>query len=48
MAKCGLKTEIYSRVTGYLRPTAIWNKGKREEFKDRLSFGSKIRNKLDF
>ena len=35
MAKCGAKTEIYSRVCGYFRPVANWNKGKKEEFKDR-------------
>ncbi len=38
MAKCGAKTEIYSRVTGYFRPVSNWNKGKKEEFKDRLMF----------
>lgn len=35
MAICGKKTEVYSRVCGYFRPIANWNKGKREEFKDR-------------
>lgn len=37
MSKCGEKTEVYSRlrVTGYFRPVANWNKGKKEEFKDR-------------
>ena len=38
MAKCGAKTEVYSRVCGYFRPVANWNKGKREEFKDRKTF----------
>lgn len=38
MAKCGAKTEIYSRVTGYFRPVSNWNKGKKEEFKDRVTF----------
>ena len=38
MAKCGRKTEIYSRVVGYFRPVANWNKGKKEEFKDRKTF----------
>jgi ribonucleoside-triphosphate reductase (formate) len=38
MAKCGRKTEIYSRVTGYIRPVHTWNKGKREEFKNRKPF----------
>ena len=35
MEKCGAKCEVYSRVTGYFRPIANWNKGKQEEFKDR-------------
>ncbi len=38
MAKCGEKTEIYSRVTGYYRPVANYNKGKAEEFRDRVVF----------
>ena len=38
MSKCGEKTEIDSRVTGYYRPTSSWNKGKQEEFKDRKTF----------
>jgi anaerobic ribonucleoside-triphosphate reductase len=29
---------IYSRVVGWYTPTKNWNKGKKEEFKDRLSF----------
>jgi anaerobic ribonucleoside-triphosphate reductase len=32
------KTEIYSRVVGYLRPVDRWNDGKQEEFKDRKVF----------
>ena len=38
MSKCGEKTEVYSRVCGYFRPVANWNKGKKEEFKDRKTF----------
>ena len=38
MAKCGLECEVYSRVVGYFRPVRDWNKGKREEFKDRINF----------
>jgi anaerobic ribonucleoside-triphosphate reductase len=38
MAKCGQKTEIYSRVVGYFRPVTDWNKGKKEEFKDRKTY----------
>lgn len=34
----GTKTEVYSRVCGYLRPTASWNKGKKEEFTQRKTF----------
>ncbi len=36
--KCGAKTEVYSRVVGYLRPVSQWNKGKAEEFKLRKTF----------
>ena len=32
------KTEVYSRVVGYIRPIDQWNKGKQEEFKDRKEF----------
>jgi len=30
-----IATEVYSRISGYFRPVAQWNKGKREEFKER-------------
>ena len=32
------KTEVYSRVVGYIRPVQQWNKGKQAEFKDRMEF----------
>ena len=32
------KCEIYSRVCGYFRPVSNWNKGKREEFKERKTY----------
>lgn len=32
---CGKQTEVYSRVVGYYRPVQNWNKGKKEEFKQR-------------
>lgn len=38
MAKCGEKCEVYSRVCGYFRPVANWNKGKKQEFKDRKPY----------
>ena len=36
--KCGEDCSIYSRVVGYYRPVQRWNKGKKEEFKDRNYF----------
>ncbi len=39
---CGEETEIWSRVVGYYRPVQNWNKGKKEEFKDRKTFTSKV------
>ena len=38
MSKCGAVCEVFSRVVGYFRPVANWNKGKQEEFKDRKTF----------
>jgi len=39
---CGAKTEIYSRVVGYLRPVDQWNDGKRQEFADRHTFAPRV------
>lgn len=36
--ECGRETEIWSRVVGFYRPVQNWNKGKQEEFKDRLEY----------
>jgi len=33
--KCGARTEIYSRITGYYRPVQNWNEGKLQEFANR-------------
>ena len=30
--------EVFSRVTGFFRPVQTWNKGKVEEFHDRVKF----------
>lgn len=38
MTKERTKCENWSRVVGYLRPTAKWNDGKLQEFKDRKIF----------
>jgi ribonucleoside-triphosphate reductase len=32
------RTEVYSRVVGYIRPVEQWNKGKQAEFGDRKEF----------
>ena len=39
------KCEVYSRVVGYLRPVQQWNEGKREEFKDRVTFNKQSKPK---
>jgi anaerobic ribonucleoside-triphosphate reductase len=36
--KCNEKTEVYSRIVGYLRPIHQWNEGKAEEFKLRKTY----------
>lgn len=33
-----IPVETYSRVVGYFRPVNQWNKGKREEFNERLEY----------
>ena len=38
MSACGQPTEVYSRVCGYFRPVSNWNRGKQQEFKDRVTF----------
>jgi len=35
---CGEQTEVWSRIVGYYRPTQNWNKGKQEEFKERVNY----------
>lgn len=37
-SECGEKTEIWSRVTGYLRPINNYNEGKREEYANRKKY----------
>lgn len=37
------KCEVYSRVVGFLTPVSQWNKGKKEEFKDRKTFDNVLR-----
>ncbi|HOF33624.1 MAG TPA: anaerobic ribonucleoside-triphosphate reductase [Spirochaetota bacterium] len=33
-----IPVEVYSRVVGYFRPVNQWNRGKQEEFSDRLMY----------
>lgn len=35
---CGNRTEVYSRIVGYMRPVNQWNAGKQQEFADRKLF----------
>jgi ribonucleoside-triphosphate reductase len=35
---CDGKTEVWSRVCGFFRPVQQWNKGKKEEFRERTPF----------
>jgi ribonucleoside-triphosphate reductase len=34
------RCEVYSRVVGFLSPVSQWNKGKKEEYRDRVTFDS--------
>jgi ribonucleoside-triphosphate reductase len=36
--ECGEPAEVWSRVVGYLRPVQNYNKGKREEYLNRLKY----------
>lgn len=36
------KAEVYSRVVGYIRPVEQWNKGKHQEFCDRLEYAPSV------
>ncbi len=36
--ECGATTEVWSRVVGYLRPVQNFNKGKREEYDQRVKY----------
>jgi ribonucleoside-triphosphate reductase len=37
MKQVKIPTEIYSRVVGYFRPTSQWNRGKMEEYSERIN-----------
>ena len=37
-----VRTEVFSRVVGYIRPVSQWNDGKQEEFRQRKMFEIKL------
>jgi anaerobic ribonucleoside-triphosphate reductase len=45
-AEVKVKTEIYSRVSGYFRPVSQWHTGKQSEFKDRKTISLEQINKI--
>lgn len=42
----GTRTEVYTRIVGYFRAVEGWNKGKKEEYKDRKLFNQPDAAKL--
>jgi ribonucleoside-triphosphate reductase len=36
--KCNAPTEVYQRVTGFFRPVQTYNKGKAEEYRERVNY----------
>ena len=45
MGKCRL--EIYKRITGFFRPTKVWNPGKKAEGEDRVTYNFTPKKKKD-
>lgn len=37
-ASCGAACEVWSRVVGYYRPVDQWNKGKQQEYRERVEY----------
>ncbi len=35
---CGEETEVYTRIVGYYRPVKNWNRGKKSEYNDRMTY----------
>jgi len=38
--KLVMPTEVYSRIVGYYRPIQNWNDGKKQEFSERNTYNS--------
>ncbi|MFA5517383.1 MAG: anaerobic ribonucleoside-triphosphate reductase [Desulfuromonadales bacterium] len=47
MRRCKGLTEVYSRVCGFFRPVQQWNRGKKEEFRQRKEYVVKLREDAD-
>ena len=49
MKELKIAAEVYSRVSGYFRPVAQWNNGKKAEFVDRkmLEFNNNKTSEFD-
>lgn len=39
------RCQIFSRIVGYIRPTAQWNQGKKSEYGDRVCYDVKSKKK---
>lgn len=39
---CSRESEVWTRVVGFHRPVQSWNKGKKEEYKDREAFSDEL------
>ncbi len=37
------KCQVYSRVVGFITPVAKWNRGKKEEFEDRVTYDQTLK-----
>ncbi|MBR9691447.1 ribonucleoside triphosphate reductase [Candidatus Woesearchaeota archaeon] len=46
--ECGSECEVYTRIVGYFRPVQNWNKGKREEYNERVEFAEEKSLKSEF
>ena len=41
-----VKTEVYSRIVGYLRPVQSWNIAKKLEFEDRKTYKGTVPERM--
>lgn len=45
---CDEKCEVFSRITGYLRPLSNWNEGKKSEYNERKTYNVKKTQEKEF